>query len=632
MHAIRIACTAAAEQNVTDAADRALEDRLQAAGQVQTGLNLVLPLKNPAQMQALIDIINEKATPTHAALLGLHYVHFARFLPTLDGSSIIIITVFDGDLKSYIMDFVAVLGDIFTAILEFVEGAPRLPVQKYPQDFWNFIQQHNVEKVQPWSAYPQMTVIDIQGPRRTLPRQVSEPAPAELQLDDIQGNILRGYRAHFARHFALEIGEPGAARQFVAALVSGNAAASPQITTAALWQEHPAYCLNLGFTSDGLKTLGLPDATWNLFPEAFRKGPADARKASLLGDTCSSEPSTWVLGQPGAPVHMLLSLFIRNDDAAQLELQSGALRQLFSSYRLQELSCHDAAALRDGRVHFGYKDGIAQPRIAGAPGDSVPDMQPAAGAGEFLLGKNYVNQYGGNFIGDIPSALGDNATYAALRILEQDVVAFEALLTVAALRSGMDRELIAAKLMGRWRDGTPLAVSPDKSLPTMPAERLNEFDYAPSAKHPAQYDDAEGLRCPVGSHIRRLNPRGALVKGKPYSRRIIRRGMPYGPAFDPLRPDGIKRGLIGLFICGDIEMQFEFLQCTWANQGVATLGIRNTRDPILGAQPKAGGKFVIPTGDPRDSIELYVPRLINTRGSVYLFVPGIGGLRYLASL
>ena len=47
MHAIRIACTAAAEQNVTDAADRALEDRLQAAGQVQTGLNLVLPLKNP---------------------------------------------------------------------------------------------------------------------------------------------------------------------------------------------------------------------------------------------------------------------------------------------------------------------------------------------------------------------------------------------------------------------------------------------------------------------------------------------------------------------------------------------------------------------------------------------------------
>ena len=167
----------------------------------------------------------------------------------------------------------------------------------------------------------------------------------------------------------------------------------------------------------------------------------------------------------------------------------------------------------------------------------------------------------------------------------------------------------------------------------MPSDRLNNFDYAPTAEHPTYYDDADGLRCPVAAHIRRLNPRGALVTGKPYSLRIIRRGMPYGPAFNPQQPDdGIERGLLGLFICGDLAMQYEFLMRTWVNQDIQTRGLQNSRDPILGAQPPEGGHFVIRTGDSRDPIELTVPRLITTRGSLYLLIPGIGGLRYLGSL
>ena len=632
MCAAKSTSQAAKGQCVFDRGDQSLEDPSQAPGQVQTGLNLFLRLRNPAQMPALMDAIRAAQPVTTKALQGLHYVHFARFLPTLDGATLIVVTEFDGELKSYIMDFVAVMGDIFTAILEFVQDAPRLPVQKYPQDFCDFVDKNNLKQVQPWSAYRHMTVIDIQGPRRSLPEPVPEPKTVPLELGDIQGNILRGYRAHFVRHFALGIGEAGPARLFVAGLVSGDESSSPQITTAAHWQEYPDYFLNLGFTCGGLKALGLPDSSLRLFPEAFRQGPAYSDKACYLGDTGSSAPSNWVLGNPATPTHMLLSLFIKDDSATQLERQSGALRQLFSRFGLKELSCHDGAALPGGQVHFGYKDGIAQPRIAGAPGKDAHDMQPAASAGEFLLGKDYVNQYGGNFIGDLPSALCDNATYAAMRILKQEVGPFEKFLSEAAARTGMDRELIAAKLMGRWRDGTPLTLSPDKPLPGLPADRLNNFDYAPSAAHPTYYDDGEGLRCPVGSHIRRLNPRGALVTGKPHSRRIIRRGMPYGPAFDPLHPNDTERGLIGLFICGDLEMQFEFLQCTWANKDIATLGLRNTRDPILGAQPPEGGKFVIRTGDSRDPIELYVPRLVTTRGSLYLLIPGIGGLRYLSSM
>jgi hypothetical protein len=132
---------------------------------VQRGLNLFLPLKSPAQFGALQQALVAKTSETQRALRDLHYVHFARFVPTPDYSTLIVVTEYDGDLKSYVMDFVAVLGDVFNAILEFVDGAPPLPVQTYPTEFWQFVQRNNVD-VDVWSAYPHMTVIDILRARR----------------------------------------------------------------------------------------------------------------------------------------------------------------------------------------------------------------------------------------------------------------------------------------------------------------------------------------------------------------------------------------------------------------------------------------------------------------------------------
>jgi hypothetical protein len=129
--------------------------------QVQTGLNLTLTLKNRAQFPALAATISSQHDAVAAALRSLHYVHFARFLPTPDYSALQVITVYDGELKSYIMDFVAVLGPVFNAILDFVADAPPLPVEAYPDEFWDFVQRNNNQAVQPWSAYPAHTVLDI---------------------------------------------------------------------------------------------------------------------------------------------------------------------------------------------------------------------------------------------------------------------------------------------------------------------------------------------------------------------------------------------------------------------------------------------------------------------------------------
>jgi hypothetical protein len=135
--------------------------------QVQNALNLWLPLKNPSQMPALMALLQSKVTPVHEALSSLHYVHFARFLPSIDGSLLWVITEYDGGLESYIMDFVGVLGDEFTAILQFIAGAPPLPVQRYAREFTQWIIDHNLAKIGAWAAYPEVTVIDIlRGARR----------------------------------------------------------------------------------------------------------------------------------------------------------------------------------------------------------------------------------------------------------------------------------------------------------------------------------------------------------------------------------------------------------------------------------------------------------------------------------
>lgn len=136
--------------------------------QVQRGLNLFLTLKNPAQMPALLRALETLQPRTSEALRSLRYVHFARFLPARDGSALMVITVYDGELESYLMDFVANMGDVFTAILEFVRDAPRLPVARYPRDFCDFVRRNNVDQVQPWSAYPSMTVLDILHAQRPL--------------------------------------------------------------------------------------------------------------------------------------------------------------------------------------------------------------------------------------------------------------------------------------------------------------------------------------------------------------------------------------------------------------------------------------------------------------------------------
>jgi deferrochelatase/peroxidase EfeB len=466
-----------------------------------------------------------------------------------------------------------------------------------------------------------------------------------INYDDVQGAILRGYRVDLARHFILTIHNPAVAGKLLADLVDG-VDGLPKVTSAQRITPKPEYFFNICFTCSGLAKMGLSAAQLASFDPAFQLGADNAVTANAVGDIGESAPANWVGGLgKGEQVHVLFSLWISKSPQVLAEL-SARLRAAFAD-SMTELYAQDAVALPDNKIHFGFRDSIAQPTVIGAPPGKHPsaDDQAPVATGEFLLG--YANQSGGVYA-VLPVELATNSSYAAFRILEQDVAGFNALLARHAEQAGMDTEKLAAKICGRWRNGNPLELAPDAQGEVLPVARLNKFSYVNS--DPA-LDDTLGLKCPIGSHIRRNNPRDAAVVGTDSSHhRIVRRAMPYGgPEYDPARPDNIPRGLAGYFINASLRNQFEFLTSQWSGRadfvkaatdsngnadGNAVFNISG-QDGFLGVNAPAGSSFTLAAlgkGGVNNTVLQGFGRTITTRGGVYGFFPSISGLRYLAGL
>ncbi|MBV9775003.1 MAG: peroxidase, partial [Gemmatimonadetes bacterium] len=208
----------------------------------------------------------------------------------------------------------------------------------------------------------------------------------EIDYADVQGTILRGYRVDLARHFILRITDAAAAGTFVGNLVNGTGGV-PKITTAQRWRTKPECFVNISFTAPGLAALGVPQEQLRTFDPAFLAGATSDAVASVVGDTGTSAPANWLGGiQTWQDAHVVLSLWV-HEDPAVLERVSAQLRAAFAA-GMSELLFHDATALPDNHVHFGYRDNIAQPTVQGAPPRKrdIPDDQPVVPTGEFLLG------------------------------------------------------------------------------------------------------------------------------------------------------------------------------------------------------------------------------------------------------
>ena len=122
------------------------------------------------------------------------------------------------------------------------------------------------------------------------------------------------------------------------------------------------------------------------------------------------------------------------------------------------------------KVHFGYTDGISMTTIRGGPEKYHPDHQQPCEPWLFVL-----QEEAENYIVPEPRELGLNGSFAVFKMIETDVVGFENFLQ--SNKDKIDPELLAAKMCGRWRNGVPLALSPDTDSPAggIPPEQLNNY-------------------------------------------------------------------------------------------------------------------------------------------------------------
>jgi Dyp-type peroxidase family len=448
-----------------------------------------------------------------------------------------------------------------------------------------------------------------------------------LPLDQIQGNILRGYRFPVSRYIFARVGSAAAARSWLSGVVG-------QVTYATDWgNTRPSSTLNVGFTHRGLAALGLADTSLASFPEDFRIGMAD--RAALLGDVGPSHPDNWEAGLGTANAvsrtHLLVSLYAVNEQVLAARVQ--VILAAMQAAGLEIVTEQPATRLPNDTEHFGYADGISQPAVAdsgdpGHPGDGIATSgggwRPLA-VGEFVLG--YPAEGGGATVPLPVDALGRNGTYLVYRKLHQNVPLFRQYIAAAAERLRLDHEWVAARVVGRWRDGTPVERSPDFPDPafnTSQPDEVNRFTYAA---------DSSGRRCPLGAHIRRANPRDGLGNGPVavVGHRLIRRGVPYGRPL-PLgaADDGQDRGLVFMAVNASIREQFEFVQRLWMQSGgFAGLDPAN-RDPLIGANDGGpNSQMVIPMAPfPRFLVDL--PRFVTLRFGAYLFLPSRRALQHLA--
>ncbi len=482
----------------------------------------------------------------------------------------------------------------------------------------------------------------------------------DLRLDNVQGNILRGYRSslRFVRHLFLEVSDRAAARRFLGAALSGDAPDVPAITSAAPWgDQNPESCFNIGITFEGMRALGTPAAMLATFPTEFVEGMT--RRALKLGDFGDSAPANWPapFDRPDR-IHLIATAYAQH--AETLDRIMTAVGKAFTL-----LDCRDGSARNDAnvlgpafrddgspdnRVFFGHADSISQPRFVVEGYPEPRSAQPTTPLGTALLGYDTALE-GVRFRVPMSDELGRDGSFNAFRILEQDCWGFEKYLTAAAetllehersdgpqllpaggedaVRPGLTRvealrEAIAAQMCGRWRNGTPVAVSPYHPLAAndLTPEALNDFGYVGETS------------CPAGAHIRRVNPRNGRIvqRAANLTRLLVRRGMPYGPDFDAANPDDRPRGLLGNFIGASIGAQFEAVMCDWLNLGLHNPAITRYHDPLIGANTQDRSVFDLRLVDGTPYRLRGFPRFVTARGGAYTFLPSFAAMRFLASL
>lgn len=631
-------------------------------------------------------------------------IHFARWVKLPGTRQLAFLSNYGGSWESYLEDFITLAHNGLTAVWSNTVGFPRASnlFEEGATDgerFKRYARQSMLPTPFWYSAYPQLTTANIRtnaAIRRGIAAVMTDeeaiswlglfgsadrPA-AKLESNQIQSIVFGGLGfLPFGALLLLDLADDRAAvRRWLCRTL-------PEVAFDDGRRFKHRAVLTLALGPGALIKAGLPADAVASFPQAYLDGMTGPGRSRILGDHPHDEASRWSW-KTDAPYDVALLVYGPDENSVDEMKERVAQEAALAGHRIQLAMLLDQIpdAMRDRKEPFGFVDGISQPVIRGTyrglrNADAIHLVEP----GEFILGypDNRGNRppgpslkamddpgnmlpvrcdgeggFGRNVV-DAPREIGRNGSFLVIRQLEQDTDAFgaycrqqaEALQRRLGYPYQITEEFIAAKLIGRWRNGSSLvrnpynAYSPEANRPTRrsptqaagagipppassPATAAGE-DAADAEDRETQdndylfgTEDPQGLRCPFGAHVRRANPRDSFTPGSQDQidisnrHRILRIGRSYGRDH--------KRGLMFMCLNGDIERQFEFVQQTWL--GSETFhGLSGERDPLTGNRPDG---FTIPSRDGPMRLTA-MSCFVIPRGGGYFFVPGKRLLQYL---
>ncbi len=513
---------------------------------------------------------------------------------------------------------------------------------------------------------------------------------ALLDAQDIQGNILSGFNKNRQCLLGLTIADQAvrAAKEWLASMVpriatmdkvaehnrwfrlerrrTGTKPVSTQVWT------------HIALTYSGISKLIGTDAEAFTHPP-FRLGMA--ARSSFLGDptdpVAAGHPLNWKVGGPANPIDILLIVAGDSQQAVDQEvrqieqgMRSTPIRLVYKELGKVRTDEADGLSMH-GHEHFGFKDGISQPAVRGwfrlpggqpvpvthrdyPPGDPLGEVyaapgQPLVQPGQFVFG--YPRQHDRKPKESVTVTLqaqgvpdwARNGSFLAFRRLRQDVELFWQTVAEKARELQVDPEWLAARMVGRWKSGAPVMRAPESDNRELGADRVarNNFQFANPGMadltgrgYPRSEADPLGLACPIAAHIRKANPRDEATDtgglAGTLTRRIIRRGVPYGDPLPHGGPDPHRgeRGLLFLSYQTSLEDQFEFLQNAWMNRAAAPNP--GGHDPLLGQNALSEHRersFSLGSG----AVVRGLPDFVIPTGGAYLFSPSISALRDVLS-
>ncbi|MGO8071080.1 Dyp-type peroxidase [Rhizobium leguminosarum] len=418
---------------------------------------------------------------------------------------------------------------------------------------------------------------------------VDNPADQEL-LRSCQMGILKGHGRIWSAYCLLSFGN--ADRRLIVGLIGEI----PYRTAIKQYQDARLHVLAASseelFCSLSISATGFTKLNYkpNELPSdiSFRRGMKWASE-HILSDPSPTQWDPYFQGEVDAMV------VFASDDSEQLDAATSLLETAARKFLSSEQICVIRATSEKhlGTEHFGFVDGISQPLFfqadidhyaSNAPVEYDPSFDPRdIVLARFPQRKNYLG------------------SYLVFRKIEQDVERFKQSIHALASTLGVEKEFVEAQVLGRFRDGTPLTVSPTSGLGPQ-----NNFHYIA---------DSKGMKCPYHSHVRKMNIRSSL--GDDAFRMIARRGVPYGSESG----GDAKVGLLFMCYQNDIGRQFEFLQSKWANDPNFPHNSRAGVDPIIGHPIGEAQKWVEDWGVGSEGIrEVFAPTT-NLKGGEYFFTP-----------